>query len=102
MDFGDFILTLLAGAAVVAAFAIIVYLTMEEVFEWFRAQVESEDRNELAFSVLQAKAEGKVKVVQGFISTTKKSMTKYRTIEAQNVDQEVLDLHASGPVIYNR
>jgi hypothetical protein len=100
MSWGSVLLDVLAGAAIAAGVMYLVWLTIEMFQLWFLDQAEIDNPNELAFSVVTAMNEGKVKVVQGFINPAKQSLTKYRTIEAEQVDQDILEMHESGPVIY--
>ncbi|MEO0967418.1 MAG: hypothetical protein AAFX80_03525 [Cyanobacteria bacterium J06639_18] len=84
-----FVAGLLIGSIVVG------FLSYEEIIDWFNEHIDTIHNNEdnLAFTIKDILENGNYKIVQGVFNSQTGDVIEDRVIEAEEIDEELLEIH---------
>lgn len=91
-----FLLALLGFAGAAVFFAVLHY---DEIVDWFRPRLEDEiDEAHVGITILKHLDSGNYQLVQGIFDTQSEEVVEHRTLEAEEVDQQLVSAHDANGV----
>jgi len=94
-------LILLALAAVAVAVIVIAILNWEKIIDWFkgRQSLKQSDKDNIAFTIKDEMAKGKVPVVQGIFNTRTEKVEDAVKYESKELDEKVAEKHRNSKLV---
>ena len=74
---------------------IVAFLTLEELMDWFEQNFNllRKNKNNIAFTIRDTLENGNYQVVQGIFNNRTSEIVEERTIEAEEIDEELEKIH---------
>jgi|SanBayMetagenome_1026888.scaffolds.fasta_scaffold08471_2 hypothetical protein len=77
----------------------IVYLTFQDVVNWFRNRQSQINKRKVAFTLQQQISSGKHKTIQGIFDTGSNDLNEARIINSDSVDSRIADAHRYNELV---
>lgn len=95
------------GGLLIGSLIAVAFLAYEEIIDWFDERLDTihSSKNNLALTIKDELENGNYQIVQGIFNNKTGNWIESREIEAEEIDEELLDIHEEyededGIVVY--
>lgn len=83
------------GGLLIGSLIAVAFLAYEEIIDWFDEYLDTihSSKNNLAFTIKNELENGNYQIVQGIFNQRTGDMIESREIEAEEIDEELLEVH---------
>jgi hypothetical protein len=83
------------GGLLIGSLIAVAFLAYEEIIDWFDEYLDTihSSKNNLPFTIKDELENGNYQIVQGIFNQRTGDMIEGREIEAEEIDEELLDIH---------
>jgi len=83
------------GGLLIGSLIAVAFLAYEEIIDWFDEYLDTihSSKNNLAFTIKDELENGNYQIVQGIFNQRTGDMIESREIEAEEIDEELLEVH---------